>query len=101
MALLNPADRNRLLSIDGLNRFVNRNRERYVRMLREWKPLLAMRPELRGPDMLAHNLKGVLMYEQDSPLFPLLRDIFGNDDAAKLQYIDFLARHFVDLEAGA
>lgn len=98
MTILDPADKTRLLAIEGLRRFVTDEESKYVGMLKKWKMELPVGAQLADPRLLAAALQAYLMM-YDAKLASLMWSIFRTDDASSIQYYRIIAAYFVDREA--
>lgn len=98
MGILDPKDKNRLLAIDQLRRFVRNGEGKYVKKLKEWKRSLPKDAELADPRLLAATLSGHLMMF-DENLRSIMWSIWENDELRIIQFYDIIAKYFVDRES--
>jgi hypothetical protein len=98
MGILNPAERNELLNIEGLRKFVNDEERKYLKLLKDLKGLLRNDAKLTDPWMLAAHLAGYLRL-WDEKLRDLMYRIWRDDDVRINKFYDIIAKYFVDREA--
>lgn len=95
MPILDPADANRLLAIASLKKFVEDEKQKYVKRLGEWKKTIGNNADLNSPYMLAGMLAAHMkMY--DAKLASLMRDIWKDDLKTSDEYYTLVAKYFVD-----
>ena len=98
MGILDPIDKNKLLAIEGLRKFVKDNEKKYVDKLKDWKSIILDDPDLANPHVLAAALKTHMMMH-DSKLSSLMWSIWREDDTHAIEFYGIIAEYFVDREA--
>ena len=98
MAILDPAEKNELLAIEGLRKFVEKEEPKYVRVLKVWKKDLPTGAELAQPIHLAGSLTTHLMIN-DTNLSSLMWHIWRDNELRIIKFYRIIGKYFVDCEA--